>query len=158
VDGALSRARSQSGQRLHSDSAYAAGLPRVLLVADDRDPAAWRAVRRLDPRSVATGSLLRDAGARGCLADHHAVGDAADRSRSHATEDDDDHADRADLRLRVDAGRRADLLACQQRLATRAAIPHELLDWSAKYQDDTSRRRKACETSGRRQDGRRRKL
>ena len=41
------------------------GLPRVLRAADDGDRAARRAVLRLDSRSVAAGSVLRDAGPGG---------------------------------------------------------------------------------------------
>ena len=48
----------------------------------DRDRTARRAVLRLDSRSVAARSLLRDAGARGRLAGADAVDDAAGRRRS----------------------------------------------------------------------------
>ena len=89
------------------------------------------------------------------LPDCDAVDDTADRCRSDAAEDDDDHADRPDLRVRVDAGWCAHLLAGRQRLAPRPAVPHELLDWSAEYQDDTSRGRATRKTSRRRQDRRR---
>ena len=63
-DGALPRAGREPRQRLHSDSADPAGVPRVLRAADHRHRAARRAVLRLDSRPVAAGSYYVHAGAR----------------------------------------------------------------------------------------------
>src|SRR5262245_47000671 len=102
VDGAVSRARRQSGKRMRADPADASRVPGVLFAPDDGNSAARCALHWLDPRPVATRPVLRDARARGHLADRDAMDDAASRGRSDAAEDDDDHADRADLRLHLD--------------------------------------------------------
>ena len=123
--------RRQPRKRLHPDAAHASGVPRVLRAADDGHRAARRAVRRVDSRSLAAGSLLRAAGPGRRVADPDAVDDAAGGRRSDAAADDDDHAGRPDFRVRIDAGRRADLLAGRQRLAHRPDAADELLHRSA---------------------------
>jgi YidC/Oxa1 family membrane protein insertase len=107
------------------DSADPAGLPRLLLAADDGHRAARRAVRRVDSRPLAAGSLLRHA---------VLVGASQIVTQWMTPQAGVDPAQQKMMMIMplvlifvfVSPGRRADLLAGWQRLAHRPDAAHQL--------------------------------
>src|SRR5207253_7413061 len=78
ADESLSRAGREPRERMRADAPDAARALRVLRDAVGCDRAAWRAVHRLDPRSLRTRSAFHHPRAHGCDDDDSAEDDAID--------------------------------------------------------------------------------